>query len=352
MKKLHYLLLFILMAAVTVVSCEDEQLEGVFSATGDGSEPGEPDPDSETCQIAFETMQTAQAAFAAATDANYTQVCSTYSIALQATIQLCGDSSGALQATLTSLGDCSTPDPCLQAEIAANAALGAFNNATDENEEQLCLAYSAALSTQITACGDPNGNLQIVINGLNCGGDCAAAEATTADAQEVFNAVDPLDEMAYTEACAAYSMALQAQIVACGDTDGSLDAIVQDLGNCSPPEQDGPIRVTISGVFTNFNTAEVTINGSLLSIIATDVDTGDTFTFDIVLQQTGENVMQNTVLTVDGIIHNPSAAGMTPFVNNITANDGTTIVGTFSGTFLNPDNDEVVTTAGIIDIAY
>lgn len=352
MKKLQYLLLFIMMAAVTVISCEDEQLEGEFSATGDGSEPGEADPESETCQTAFDVLLTAEAAFAGATEANYTQLCTVYSTALQATITTCGDSSGMLQAILSSLGDCSTPDPCLQAEIAANAALGAFNNATDDNEEQLCIAYSTALTAQIEACGDPNGNLQATINSLNCGGDCAAAEIASAEAQEIFNGVDPLDEDAYTAACGDYSMALQTQIAACGDPDGSLLAIVQDLGNCSPPEQDGPVRVTIAGVFTNFNTAEVTINGSLLSVTATDIDTGDTFTFDIVLQQTGSNVMQNTELTLGGVVHTPSAAGEDPFENMITTNDGMMIVGTFSGTFLNPDSDQVITTGGIIDITY
>lgn len=340
------------MATAVLVSCEDEQLEGVFSSTGDGSDPGEPDPDSATCQTAFDALQTAQAVFATATDANYTQVCSAYATALEQTIQLCGDSSGALEATLTSLGDCTTPDPCLQAEIASNAALGALNNATDDNEEQLCLAYSTALAAQINACGDPTGSLQSTIDGLNCGGDCAAAELASSEAQEIFNGVDPLDETAYTEACAAYSMALQAQIAACGDPDSSLLTIVQELGDCSPPEQDGPVQVTIEGIFKNFNTADVTINGSLLSVVATDIDTGDTFTFDIVLLQTGANVMQNTVLTVGGVVHTPFTSGDTPFVNNITANDGTTIVGTFSGTFLNPDGDQVVTTSGTLDIAF
>ena len=352
MKKLHVLFLFIMMVAVTVISCDNEPLEGVFSVTGDGSDPSEPDPDSETCQIAFDTLTAAQAAFSTATEEGYAQACATYAIALQATIELCGDTSGELQATLTNLGDCSTPDPCFQAETGANAALGAFNNATSENEEQLCLAYSAALTTQIEACGDTSGNIQATIDALNCGGDCAAAQVATSEAQEIFNAVDPLGEDAYTAACADYSMALQTQIAACGDADGSLNAIVLDLGDCSPPEQDGPVQVTIGDVFTNFNTATVSISGSLLSVVATDIDTGDTFTFDIVLQQTGTDVMQNTILTVGGIVHTPSVEAMTPFVNNITANDGTTIVGTFSGTFLNSDDDEVITTAGTINITY
>ncbi|AWH74629.1 hypothetical protein DCS32_10815 [Dokdonia sp. Dokd-P16] len=341
-----------MMVAVTVVSCDDEPLEGVFSVTGDGSDPSEPDPDSETCQLAFDTFVAAQAAFSSATEANYSQACGAYATAIQATIQLCGDASGTLQATLTSLGDCSTPDPCFQAEINANAALGALNNASSDNEEQLCLAYSAALEAQIEACGDASGNIQATIDALNCGGDCAAAQVATSEAREIFNAVDPLDEDAYTAACADYSMALQTQIAACGDADGSLNAIVLDLGDCSPPEQDGPVQVTIGDVFTNFNTATVSISGSLLSVIATDIDTGDTFTFDIVLQQTGDNVMQNTTLTVGGVVHTASIEATTPFVNNITANDDTTIVGTFSGTFTNPDNEEVLTAGGVINIVY
>lgn len=337
---------------MTVVSCDDEPLEGVFSVTGDGSDPSEPDPDSETCQLAFDTLVAAQAAFSSATEANYSQACGAYATAIQATIQLCGDASGILQGSLTSLGDCSTPDPCFQAETAVNAALGAFNNATSENEEQLCLAYSNALAAQIAACGDTSGNIQATIDALNCGGDCAAAQVATSEAQEIFNAVDPLDEDAYTAACADYSMALQAQIAACGDTDGSLNAIVQDLGDCSPPEQDGPVQVTVGEVFTNFNTATVSISGSLLSVVATDIDTGDTFTFDIVLQQTGDNVMQNSILTVGDVVHTPSIEATTPFINSITANDGTTIVGTFSGTFTNPDSEEVLTADGMINIIY
>ncbi len=351
MKKIYFLLSFIFIASITLVSCDDEPLEGLFSVTGDGSDPNEPNPDSEACEVAFEVLEVAQINFGSTTEENFTQNCTAYSNALQATIAICGDASGELQAILISLGDCEAPDPCLQAEASANAALGALNNATEENEEQLCIAYSTALSAQIMACGDPKGNIQATIDALNCGGDCAAAEVATAEAQDIFNATDPLDEDAFTAACAAYSMALQAQIAACGDADGSLNDIVLDLGDCSPPEEDGPVHVFVDDVFTNFNTATVTINGSLLSVIATDADTGDTFTFDVVLQQTGDNIIQNTVLTIDGVVHSPSLTGMTPYINTITVNDGATIVGTFSGVFLR-DGEEVITTEGIIDIAY
>ncbi|WP_396596128.1 hypothetical protein [Dokdonia sp. R86516] len=352
MKKLHVLFLFIMMIAVTVTSCDDEPLEGVFSVTGDGSDPDAIDPDSEECQTAFDVLAVTQATFSGATASNYAQACEAYSIALQATIAVCGDSSGELQSMLTSLGDCSTADPCLQARVATNVALAAFSNASSDNEEQLCVAYSNALSAQIAACGDADGNIQLTIDSLNCGGDCAAAQEATLVAQEEFNAVDTEDEDALIAACQIYTAALEEEIAACGDEDGSLTAILEDLGDCSSPARDGFVQGTVGGEFINFNTTNVSINGSLLSVVSTDMDRGDTFKFDIVLEQTGDNVMQNTILTVGGVVHTPSIEATTPFVNNITANDGTTIVGTFSGAFTNSDDEEVLTVDGVINIVY
>ena len=82
------------------------------------------------------------------------------------------------------------------------------------------------------------------------------------------------------------------------------------------------------------------------------MDTGDTFTFDIVLEQTGDSVMQNTIITKDGVVLSAAPGGSTPFTNSITANDGTVIVGTFSGAFTNSDDEEVLTVDGVINIVY
>ncbi len=353
MKTIQSIFFFLCLSAAFLVSCENEQLEGEFSATGDGSVIGSPDPSSATCQEAFEVLTVAQVNFATATEANYANACGAYSAALQAVIELCGDSSGALQTTLTGLGNCTEPNACLQAQIASDAALTALNGATSENEQQLCEAYGAALSAQIAACGDPSGNLQTTIDTLNCGGECGVAQIATAEAQEIFDNVDGTDADAYTATCTDLFNALQSQIISCGDADGALQARIEVLGDCTPPEDDGPVRFTMTnGSQKNFNTASVSISGSLLTVVATDVSSGDVFVFDIVLQQVGDNVMQNTTITIDGVTYAATPSGSTPFVNTITENTGSVIVGTFSGTFTAMGGTTVLTANGILDIAY
>ena len=66
-------------------------------------------------------------------------------------------------------GDFVTELSCEDAAInTANAAL-AFLNVTDDNYTTLCNAYKSALEAQLEACGDPDGSLQQAINEL---GDC------------------------------------------------------------------------------------------------------------------------------------------------------------------------------------
>lgn len=331
-------------------SCENEQLTGEFFTTPDGQDIviGEGDPDSETCQDAFTALTAAETAFATATEENYTTVCSAYSQALTITIEACGDSSGNLQAIVNSLGDCSTFNACAQAESQSSAAAAALQNDPENND--LCQAYKNALQNEIISCGDTSGDIQDIIDGLDCGEACIAAQETAEEAQIIFNAVDPLDEDAYIAACADYSLALQEVIDLCGDPDGSLLATVQELGDCSPPEQPGPLQVTIDGVFKNFNTAEVTVNGSTLEILASDIDTGDTFTFSVVLLQTGDNVLQDEVMTLTLVEYFPLISGDTPYTNNVSVNDGSELTGTFSGSMEAADGTLILLTDGTFDI--
>ena len=224
----------------------------------------------------------------------------------------------------------------------------ALQNDPDNND--LCLAYKNALQNEIIACGDTSGDLQDIIDDLDCGEACIAAQETAEEAQIIFDAVDPLDEDAFIAACADYSLALQDVIDLCGDADGSLLTIVQELGDCSPPEPPGPLEVTIDGVFTNFNTAEVIVDGSTLNILAEDLDTGDTFVFNVVLLQTGVDVLQDEIMTLNLVDHFPLTSGETPFTNNVTINDGSQLTGTFSGSMEAADGTIIVLTNGTFDI--
>jgi hypothetical protein len=66
--------------------------------------------------------------------------------------------------------DNNTPQPNCDEIIAQTlAAQNAFNNATAANHTELCNAYKVALQNQINSCGDPSGDLQVIITDLD---DC------------------------------------------------------------------------------------------------------------------------------------------------------------------------------------
>lgn len=126
---------------------------------------------------------------------------------------------------------------CDDAEAASAAALAAFQ-ATDLSDsdayEANCAAYVVALETQMIYCG--SGNIPEIIEGLNeCVFPCEYAEDNVANAQDVYdNAVVGT----YIEACADYIYYLNEQIEYCGDEDGSIQAIIDGL-NCTDTDLDG-----------------------------------------------------------------------------------------------------------------
>lgn len=60
---------------------------------------------------------------------------------------------------------------------------------------------------------------------------CALAAQNTAEAALAFLGVSNED---FSEVCNAYKTALEAQIAACGDEDGSLQGLIDELGDCVP----------------------------------------------------------------------------------------------------------------------
>lgn len=60
----------------------------------------------ENCETAIQNTTVAATAFEEVTEANFTQLCVAYKAALQAQILECGDSDGSLQTTSNALGDC------------------------------------------------------------------------------------------------------------------------------------------------------------------------------------------------------------------------------------------------------
>lgn len=352
MKKISYYLSFFLLCIATIfISCDDEQLEGEFFSTPDGQMIT---GNTQECLAALTALQEAYDILLNAPTEQAITACAAVSDALDAYILTCDTdiNDPVISAIVSGFSDCNdSSNNCDTATAAAISAQTAFANATPENEVALCNAYRVALEAQIAACGDADGSLQTTINGLSCvNAACANAIATSEEAFTIFDMVDVTDQAAFTEACGNYSFALQEQIVACGDSNGNLQAIVDELGDCSPPEQPGPVRMNIDGAFKNFNVAEAPINGSTFEVTATDVDVNDTFQFNVVLQQTGENIIQSVVLTIEGVAYTPVLNGDTQFTSTITQNDGVVITGTFTGPMMNADGEIITITGGIIDI--
>ena len=159
-------ILVILFSLFTFSSCNDEQLEGEFFSTPDGSDP------EEFCENALATIAEAQFALLDATEANAGELCQALRGSIEGVIAVCGDPGGSFQALLDELGDdCGLMfdnAECLSASLAAGLALDAFNIATPEEQEGLCPNLLTLLQEQIMACGDDDGSLQAIIDGLPC----------------------------------------------------------------------------------------------------------------------------------------------------------------------------------------
>ncbi len=161
MKSFKIVSIFILSLFVfTITSCDDEPLEGEFVTDDGGS--------GVTCVQATQNLATASATYGttAADDASYSVVCNAYAVALQNMIDACGDDTGAIQTLLESLGCPVISDDCTTAQTATTNAETAYN--ADTTNTTLCNAYKAALQNEIAECGDADGSLQDMVDGLDC----------------------------------------------------------------------------------------------------------------------------------------------------------------------------------------
>jgi len=114
-----------------------------------------------------------------------------------------------------------------------------------EDFESACSAYSNALSLQRNFCGDPDGSILALIENLEgCEMPCEFAENNTTEAALQFN-TSTLGT--YLESCQQYQVYLNQQIEICGDPDGSLQAELAAL-DCTDDDNDG-----VPNVYEDFN---------------------------------------------------------------------------------------------------
>ncbi len=187
-----------------------------------------------SCDLASIAAANAAEDLVLSTGQNFSLLCQVYKESLQDQIEACGDANGDLQALIVALGNCMIDeDLCEEAIVLTNIAEEAYENATDDSLENLCNAYVEALENQISLCGD-DGTLQVIINDL---GNCNFSDDLCEDAV----AASEIAEMNYNNAnettiedlCIEYKSALENQIEICGDDAGVLQVIIDELGDCT-----------------------------------------------------------------------------------------------------------------------
>lgn len=254
-------------------------------------------PTNITCESAAQEVATAALAFISVTDGNYTELCTAYKTALENMIVACGDPDGSIQSSIDALGDCSDPNgfnDCEAAQNATNLAEVNFNNATDDNYFDYCNAYKLALENQITECGDEGGSLQQLIDDL---GDC------------VVNVENPDQEISLFA--------------------GTLPIDFEDI---TVVVEGGKVKVT--GVDTS--------PGSIYSIY-----------FEVPVDTTGEGLINDTFeLTLTSVFYPSTLDPPFDFVSSITVNETGSLVGTFGGIVTNSGGGDLSITSGVINISY
>ncbi|MCT4630600.1 DUF6252 family protein [Winogradskyella sp.] len=146
------------------------------------------------------------------------------------------------------------PITCTDKEIESDAALAAYNTASEPNAdgfidssafEAACSTYINALNEQRNYCGDVEGALQDTIDELgDCMFTCEQAIANRNEAQLQYNSATI---GSFNDKCAQYLTYLQEQIDYCGDEDGSIQTVIDNL-DCADDDGDG-----VPNVFEDFN---------------------------------------------------------------------------------------------------
>lgn len=121
-----------------------------------------------SCEIASQNTQDAAIAFLDVTDETYTQLCIAYRNALEVQMQFCGDSDGSLQTQINSLGDCGAANLDPCETVTISADQAEIAYNEDTSNATLCNTYKTALEIKVTVCGDSDGSIQAIIDSLDC----------------------------------------------------------------------------------------------------------------------------------------------------------------------------------------
>lgn len=178
-----------------------------------------------------------------------------------------------------------------------------------------------------------------------------AASATLAASQAFDNATNEN----YSELCEAYKEALQDQITACGDDTGDLQAIIDGL-NCTPSTTTGTLSMNLGSAPLEFDVITVTTTGTTRHVHGEKSNTTSyEIDFDVEVGQTGANKINNFQLRLFSQTYTPliPAAFGNEWGSNITVNSATSVVGTFHGELANASQTSVQDLiGGVVNINF
>lgn len=188
-------------------------------------------------------------------------------------------------------------------------------------------------------------SLAYVVLALALSISCSSSDNSTPSCDDLAAATDAA-EQAYigstasnhNQLCNAYKTALQNEIAACGDPDGSLQATVTDLGDCTLPTTTGTLTMNTGSVPHVFDLITVTTTGTTRHVRGQkSSSTSYEINFDVVVGQTGANKIINFEFRGLSQTYFPliPAAFGNNWGSSITTNTSNSLVGTFHGEVAN-----------------
>lgn len=200
------------------------------------------------------------------------------------------------------------------------------------------IAAILLLGLSVAACSsnDDNSNLT-----------CEEATAATLAASQAFDAATSANLEAK---CNAYKHALQNEIAACGDETGALQAMIDDLGDCTISSA-GSITATVGTLPMTFDILTITTVGNTLKIKAEREGSDNFIYFEVEKLMTGTDIISNFKINLFTRDYFPASTAFGTFTSTITQNSSTKVVGSFYGIVLDATtNTAQELTQGVIDL--
>ncbi|WP_400075698.1 hypothetical protein [Winogradskyella sp. R77965] len=180
---------------------------------------------------------------------------------------------------------------------------------------------------------------------LNTNTNCDA-QTITSNAESVYN-LDPT----IVQACIAYRTALENQVTECGDPNGELQDIIEELGHCGLISAE-ILRVTIGDFNAVFTTQIITFENGIITVEGISSGGNYSVFFQVPEGQVGIDEFQNFKIRINDTDYFPSYPGNNNFTSNTLISTNNSFNATFYGTVASPTGAELLLSQGIADVNY